>query len=67
MCLQGFPHNHIWDSMCPIKRRGSQPGAVQVLKKGFQQLQMCDERRRQRRESGVQFTKETCVMPTNKE
>lgn len=37
MCLQGFPHNHTRDSMCPMikgeeEKRLTTRGAVQVLK-----------------------------------
>lgn len=58
MCLQGFPHNHTRDSMCPIiiRRIGSRQGAVQVLNTGFQRLQMFDEQRRQRRGNRTRFT-----------
>lgn len=59
LCSQGFPpYSHIRDSMCPmIRRRGSRPGAVQVLKPGFQRLQMCDERRRRRGGDRVKMCK----------
>lgn len=56
MCLQGFPQNHIRDSMCPIIIRGSRAGAVQVLKKGFQRLQMCDKQCSGRETDSLRFT-----------